>query len=506
MGSFLNGLMPAVSSPLNFPLLQYKQSRLLEACGFPTVSVGTHEFNGSMVEMYRATGERRPAVADLIGYGGAAYGGKSYGLLLLAYVAAELWPGVQIAYFRRTYPELTGPGASIPKSYDVFKGVAQDKDGGKEWHWKNGSTLYFRHCQFEQTVYDYQSQQIDIFMPDEATHFSWYMMDYLLTRNRASGDVKVPGFKPFAVMPTNPGNIGHAWYSKLFDVEKQQGEHEQPKQAINQNGKPSNVYFIPAFVDDNQIGVAADPTYKERLGQRSAEIARALEKGDWKIFAGQAFPTWTRERIACPAFEIPSHWARWRAMDYGFVHPMAMGWATIDPDIGRLYIYRALKKDGQNDTQQAALMNDWTPPYEKINVTYASPDMWAKSAKKSGPKVQTSVDEFKEAGIILTRADDDRVNGVNKIHRLLKDGPDGKPMIQVFEQYYDVFEIMETLVRNDTQMGKNPEDVKKVVGDDPFDMLKYLMTNMKQPDNKPNTSNRGASPMNHMFSDSRNRR
>jgi len=36
---------------------------------------------------------------------------------------------------------------------------------------------------------------------------------------------------------------------------------------------------------------------------------------------------------------------------------------------------------------------------------------------------------------------------------------------------------MSTVVRDD----RNPEDVKKVDGDDAYDMLRYGLTNMKQP-------------------------
>lgn len=466
--------------------MQERQSKLLEACGFPCERAGEYEFFGKTIPMWRATGERRAPKASMIGFGGAAYGGKSYGALVLAKLLCLLFPGVQIAYFRRTYTELDGPGAVIPKAYEVFGNEAQDRDGGKEWAFLNGSTFYFRHCQHDTDVYSYQSQQIDVLMVDEATHFSWFIVDYLLTRNRASGEVKTAGFKPFALFFTNPGNIGHAWYSQVFDMEKKAGEHERVKEVMNPNGKNVKVYFLPAFLEDNQIGVAADPDYEERLMQRSAEIARALRKGDWSIFAGQRFPSWTRERIVCKPFEIPAHWAKWRAMDYGFVHPMVAGWATVDPQTRRLYIYRAVSAGDLSDTQQANLLNDMTDASEKINMTYASPDMWAKSAKKEGGRILTSVDEFKEKGIILTRADNDRLNGVRKIDRLLFDAPDGKPMIQVFEPYYDVFKCMETLVREDAMQGKNAEDVKKVDGDDPFDMLKYLLTNTNQAEKKEN--------------------
>ena len=420
---------------------------------------GEHEFSGQMIPMWQATGERKQAKASLIGFGGAAYGGKSYGMLIMARVAAELWPGVQIAYFRRTYPELDGPGASIQKAYGVFGDVAKDTNGGKEWQWANGSTVFFRHCQNEKDVYSYQSQQIDILLLDEATHFTWFIVDYLLTRNRASGDVKTTGFRPFAVMPSNPGNIGHQWYSQVFDVEQKSGKHESLKLVQNPNGKNAQVYFIPAFLEDNQIGVAADPEYESRLTQRDPEIARALRYGDWSLFAGQAFPGWTKDRIACEPFEIPEHWARWRALDYGFVHPWAAGWFTVDPATKRLYVYKAVKKSELTDTQQAVLMNSMTAADERITVTYASPDMWAR--KTQGNKVFTSVDEYKAEGVLLTRADNERLNGKRKIDRLLFDALDGKPMVQVFEPYYEVFACMRTLVRDD----HNPEDVKKVDGD-----------------------------------------
>ena len=62
-------------------------------------------------------------------------------------------------------------------------------------------------------------------------------------------------------------------------------------------------------------------------------------------------------------------------------------------------------------------------------------------------------------------------------------------MIQVFEEYYDVFRCMETLVREDAMKGKNPEDVKKVDGDDAFDMLKYGLTNINQTPEKKDKQN-----------------
>ena len=457
--------------PQNLPLVQPRQARLLEACGFPCAPAGEQEFNGVAVPMFRATGERRAAIADVIGYGGAAFGGKTYGDLLLARVIVELWPGVQIAFFRRTYPELDGPGAAMQKAYEVFGDVAHHTDGGKEWNWPNGSTFYFRHCQNEADVYSYQSQQIDVLMLDESTHFTWVIADYLLTRNRSN--VTIEGFKPFAVLTTNPGNVGHAWYSQIFDVAKAQGPHENLKRTLNPNGKYSPVYFIPAFLEDNAIGVARDPGYEDRLMQRDPQVAKALRWGDWSIFAGQMFPLWIEDRIACPDFDIPAWWPKWRALDYGLAHPFTCGWFTKDVQKNRIYIYLAVLQSGLTDTQQARLIKELTPPAEQISITYASPDMW--SRKTAGTRIFTSVDEYKDEGVILTKADNDRLDGVRKIHRLLQDQPDDKPGIQVFSTYFGIFSCMATLVR----AKNNLEDVEKVDGDDAFDMLKYGLTNTK---------------------------
>jgi len=426
-------------------------------------------FDGHKIMMYAPTREKGPAVADIIGFGGAAFGGKTYGLLCLVRVAAELWPGIQIAFFRRTYPELDGPGAAIQTAYEVFEGVAKDSDGGKVWAWENGTRFFFRHCQNEKDVHKYQSQQVDILIIDEATHFTWRIVDYLLTRNRKTRDHS--GFKPFAVLTSNPGNMGHMWYSNLFDVNKEHGAHGQIKKVMTQNDTYEYTYFIPAFLEDNQIGVVRDPEYENRLMKRDPEIARALRYGDWSIFAGQAFPRWTKERIAVAHFDIHPTWPKWRAVDYGFTHPCAAGWFTMNLDNKRIYVYRAFKESGLTDKRQARKINQLTLPDENIPFTYASPDMWGK--KNVDNKVTTAADQYKDEKIILYRADDHRINGKRKLDRLLADLPDGKPGLQVFDEYFRVFDSMPTLVRNE----RNPEDVLKVDGDDDYDMLRYGLTN-----------------------------
>lgn len=411
-----------------------------------------------------------PPLARLIGYGGAAFGGKTDLDLGVAAIAGLAFSGCKVGFFRRTYQELEGSDGAIERSRELFDGFGTYNETKHRWHFKTGSRLYFRHCQNEQDRFNYQSQAWDILIIDEATHFSWVIVDYLITRNRPTGDFE--GLVPFALMTTNPGNIGHAWFMDLFDTTKEDGEHEQVKRRLTQNDKYENTVFIPALLEDNPIGLERDPEYPARLEARDPAVARALRHGDWLVFAGQAFPTWSRERHVIAPFEIPDHFPRWRAMDYGFVHPTAVYWFAQDPDTGRVFVYRELHKSGLTDRQQARRIVAMTPSGERIWFTYASPDMWAR--KNMEDKVTTSAQEFLAEGVMLTRANNDRLEGKRAIDRALADGPDGKPMLQVFSTCTQLIRTIPLLIRDEN----NPEDVQKMDGDDPYDGVRYGFSNV----------------------------
>ena len=198
--------------PADFWKPQPKQEQLLEACGL------LDALSGGIV---------KPPICETIGYGGAAFGGKTEGLLGIGLVAGLMIPGVKVGLFRRTFPELEGSDGPIERSQEVYKQAGAKYNNQKHvWNFDNdeeaGASVRFCHCQHEKDVYSYQSNAFDILMFDEATHFSWFIIDYLITRNRISKFSKIPN--PFRVFATNPGNIGHIWYMQLFgiDVEEKQ--------------------------------------------------------------------------------------------------------------------------------------------------------------------------------------------------------------------------------------------------------------------------------------------
>ncbi len=411
-----------------------------------------------------------PPLARLIGYGGAAFGGKTDLDLGVAGLAALAWPGCKIGFFRRTFSELEGADGAIERSLELFSGLGSYNQSKHAWTFLTGSGLYFNHCQHEKDRTQYQSQAWDILIIDEATHFTWKIVDYLITRNRSTGDFE--GLVPFTLMSTNPGNVGHAWFLKLFDPMGIDGPHEQVKRRLTPNEVYEQTVFIPAFLEDNPIGLERDPEYPDRLEARDPEVAKALRFGDWSVFEGQAFPQWSRERHVVHPFYLPEEWARWRSVDYGLVHPMVAKWYCQEPSTGRVYVYRELHQSGLSDTQQARRILSMTPPEERIWFTYASPDMWAKKTVKD--IITTSADEYMDEGVMLTKADNDRLSGKRKIDRLLADGPDGKPLLQVFSTCTSLIGTMPLLVRDE----KRPEDVLKMDGDDDYDDLRYGLTSV----------------------------
>jgi hypothetical protein len=174
-----------------------------------------------------------PAVTGLIGYGGAAGGGKTEGMIGAALVALHQVPGVKIGYFRRKFTELEGSDGPIERSQILFPDIGgkYNKSShvwrfgdqkGEDWNEGKVGALRFCHCQYESDVINYQSAAFDILMIDEATHFTWGIIRYLLTRNRISRHSKLP--KPFAIMSTNPGGVGHSWYKKVFDIKDRADE------------------------------------------------------------------------------------------------------------------------------------------------------------------------------------------------------------------------------------------------------------------------------------------
>lgn len=445
---------------------QEKQRELLQACGLLAA------LDGGSVEK---------AICQMLGYGGAAFGGKTEGAVAIGLIACMAIPGIRVGYFRRMFTELEGADGPIDRSRQLYPAAGGKYNDQKHvWSFPNGSKLFFRHCKNPKDRFNYQSQAFDILIIDEATHFSWNIVDYLITRNRPSKTNTLAGsgsFRPFSLFLTNPGNIGHMWYLKLFDPMEGKGKNQELKQVLNMNGVEDISFFIPAKVKDNPRGLEKDPEYIENLRRRSPALADALLRGDWSHYAGQIMGEFNYKLHTIDDFVIPLSWTRWRSMDWGFAAPWTVGHWASNPSTQENFIYNMAYRRGVTDPQQAIIIRDeLTLPGEKFIYSFADPSMWTK--RSIDEVARSTADVYAANGIYLTPADNNQRNKIAKSTSSLAPMPNGKYPVKLFRGACKVgIELLPTVVYDENNVDKvapNQEDHF-------WDLYSYGLTNWVPP-------------------------
>ncbi len=247
--------------------------------------------------------------ADITIYGGAAGGGKSFGLLL----APLRWihvPGFGAVIFRRTTTQVRAEGGLWDESQEIYSRLnATPREQQLEWRFPSGAAVSFAHMEWERNRYDWQGSQICLIGFDELTHFSKKQFFYMLSRNRSTC-----GVKPRIMATTNPD--ADSWVAEFIEwwIDQETG-YPIPERAgklrwFVQTGDelvwadsaeelserypdsiPTSVTFIPAKLDDNPALTSKDPRYRARLMALDRVERERLLSGNWKIrpIAGMFF-------------------------------------------------------------------------------------------------------------------------------------------------------------------------------------------------------------------------
>jgi phage terminase large subunit len=398
-------------------------------------------------------------------YGGAKGGGKSKGLQLIMLLRRFKYAGSTGAIFRRTYPELEGN--HIRPLFQAFPELRTYWNEAKKLlSLPNGSTLQFCHCNNEADVDLYQGREFHDLAIDEAGQWPEAMFRRLLGSNRSSQG----GISARAILTGNPGGIGHGWLKRLF-VERRFNERESP----------ADYAFIQALVDDNQALMANDPQYVARLESEPNEALRkAYRYGDWNIFAGQFFQEISKEVHFIKPFNIPHHWNRFGAYDYGFNHPASFGWYATDED-GNTYKYRELVKAGMRVDEFAKELNAFSDTAQLYPIV-AGRDCWTQKSTLRDDKLPPTVaEQFRTHGINLVPAVIDRIQGAAQLRDYLawRGRPAGKPRFYIFDACPITFDTLSRMIHDPDRV----EDVLKVdamegdplSGDDAYDETRYAL-------------------------------
>lgn len=196
-------------------------------------------------------------------YGGAAGGGKSDALLMAAAQHVE-HPEFSGVIFRRTFADLSLPGAIMDRAMEWWKntpGVHWDGTN-KTFRFPSGATVSFAYMQHMGDELRYSGAEFHFAGWDELTHFpDARQHKFLLSRIRRPANSAVP-LRSLAA--TNPGGPGHNWVAEAYDV-MQDG-----------NGFP----FYPARVVDNPY--IDRESYIAGLMHLHPTTRAQLLAGDWR--------------------------------------------------------------------------------------------------------------------------------------------------------------------------------------------------------------------------------
>lgn len=270
--------------------------------------------------------------ADIVIYGGAAGGGKSYGLLLEPLRHIKTNPGFNTVIFRKNLTDAKKPGATWDQSIRMYGPQgAKPRTDNLSWQFPDGGKIVIGHLESETTVLDWQSSEIALIEFDELTHFSRAQFFYMLSRNRS-----MCGVRPYVRASTNPDadswvaeliawwidqvtgfpipersgvirwfiNVNDVliWADSAEELLRTHGNPDLPDDHFEQI-RPKSLTFISAKLTDNPILMQADPGYLANLKALSIVERGRLLGGNWKIrpSAGLMF-----RRDWCPVIkELP---------------------------------------------------------------------------------------------------------------------------------------------------------------------------------------------------------
>lgn len=412
--------------------------------------------------------------AEEVLYGGAAGGGKSLALRAFLVTYCLTYPKAQVALFRRTYRELEDTHIrsiqeEIPPDIGYFSMQSHTMT------FFNGSTIAFRHCADEASVYTYDSTEFDAIAFDELTGFTEFAYNYLITRCRSTKPWW-PGRRIRAA--TNPGNIGHLWVKSRFIDGAPAGVIWNA--PIGTSGATITRQFIPARVQDNPTLMERDPHYVEWLGTLPYEEYQAKALGNWDIFSGQFFMRW-RDRVhVVEPFPIPPDWTRYIAVDYGFAAPCAIYWAARPPATNVLFLYREIYGPGIPISEQVRQTVEIVRAnQEKISMIVMDPSMWSKSKDETGKPLRSFAAVWEEGfggTVPIVKGDNDRVAGASDMRRMIdwtgtEDTVIVPPRLRVFSTCENFIRTIKVLQASP----HNPEDVDSTNEDHAYDAVRYLV-------------------------------
>ena len=388
-------------------------------------------------------------------YGGAAGGGKSYAMIIDPLRNCHK-KAHRALILRRSMPELR---EMIDKSRELYPQAfpgAKFREVEKLWNFPSGAKVEFGFLERDADVYRYQGQAYSWIGFDEITHlpteFSW---NYLASRLRTTD----PTITTYLRCTANPGGVGSHWVKNRYIAPADHNSSFLGKDGLTRK-------FIPAKLEDNPY-LAEDGVYEQMLKSLPPIQRRQLLEGNWDVAEGAAFVEFDPLTHVITPFELPLHWERVKAVDYGYAAESCCLWGIMDQNDGTLIIYRELYRKGLTGEELGAIITsmELEDPYSVSGVLDTA--AWARTGT-TGPTVGEAL---VRQGHKLRPADKNRVQGKIQIHEFLKVKENGRPRLQIFNSCPNLIRELQSIPLSKT----NPEDVDTHASDHAYDALRYMI-------------------------------
>ena len=253
-------------------------------------------------------------------FGGAAGGGKSSALLMSAMQFVDV-PNYSAILFRRTYADLSLPGALMDRFKDWISGE-------EDIHWNansyvatfpSGARISFGYLNNTNDYLRYKGSEFQFIGMDEVTEIRESDYRYMFSRLRRpnSGALSQVPLRMRAASNPAPN-----WVRQRFIVE----------------GKETGRIFVPSLLTDNP-GIDAD-SYRQALQALDPVERRRLELGDWwSTTLGTLFDR--NDFVIIDQHEVPIVTSSARAVRFWDLAATEPHSGNLDPDwtVGTLMLF-----------------------------------------------------------------------------------------------------------------------------------------------------------------------
>lgn len=421
-------------------------------------------------KQWRASGLARAADEEIgpkfIGYGGARGGGKTaWAFCQVCCDDLQRGKAMKALFLRKAAKSMKEAITDLRQKFLAGRIAHAWVPSQNMIRFPNKSYCVIGHFATEKDIDTYLGLEYHIIVVEEATTLTESKIKQIMTCCRkGTGD---EGLRPRMYFTTNPGGVGHQWFKKMFVEPHRRGEEGETR-------------YVQALPAENPH---LDSGYISILNSLTGWRRKAWKDGDWNITAGLFFKSF-RDNIHVADFHLPENrslWKYWLGFDFGFGHCNACVLIGEDPD-GHAYVIDEEVHAGLSTAQNADLILAMLARNElgvkDLHTIQAGHDCF-----NSQPGSRTIAEMYQAKGLILSRANIDRIGGAGQVLDLLGDAEHNIPSRLTFHARCARTVEQMCYMEHDE---KRPDDVKKVDsdretgegGDDAFEACRYgLMWN-----------------------------